>query len=77
MTGTGPPYPIHLRARIVALVRQGRSPEELAAVFGLSPATIRSWVAQADRSGGPCGGGPTTGERRGELGSEGSAPVQP
>lgn len=51
MSRSEPPYPITLRARIVALVREGRSLEELAAEHGPSVETIRRWVEQADRSG--------------------------
>ena len=36
-----------IRARMVALVREGRTPEQLARHFDVSAETIRDWVSQA------------------------------
>lgn len=57
------PYPREFRERIVALVRSGRSPDELAKDFEPSAQTIRNWVAQADRDAGTRDDGLTTEER--------------
>jgi transposase len=57
------PYPPEFRKRIVALVRSGRTPEQVAKDFEPSPQTIRNWVAQADRDGGARNDGLTTQER--------------
>src|SRR5438105_1479579 len=57
------PYPPEFRQRIVALVRSGRSPDDLAKDFEPSAQTIRNWVAQADRDGGTRDDGLTTEER--------------
>jgi transposase len=57
------PYPPEFRERIVALVRSGRTPEQVAKDFEPSPQTIRNWVAQADRDGGTRSDGLTTEER--------------
>ena len=51
------------REQLVALVRAGRSPEELAKEFEPSAQSIRSWVAQADRDEGKRTDGLTTLER--------------
>lgn len=56
-------YPNELKKRLVALVRAGRTPEELAREFEPSAQGIRNWVAQADRDEGSRGDGLTTGER--------------
>jgi transposase len=58
-----PPYPHEFRAQIVALVRAGRSPEELAEEFEPSGQTIRNWVKQADLDEGRRSDGLTTDER--------------
>ncbi len=58
-----PAYPAEFRARIVELVRAGRTPEELAKEFEPSPQTIRNWIAQADRDSGKRSDGLTTEER--------------
>ena len=42
------PYPAEFRARMVELVKAGRTPEELAREFEPSAQTIINWVAQAD-----------------------------
>jgi transposase len=52
MPRTRPPYPAEFRARMVELVRGGRSPEALAKEFEPSAQSIRMWVAQADRDAG-------------------------
>ena len=49
MPQTHPPYPPEFRQQMVALVRAGRPPGELAKEFEPSGQTIRNWVAQADR----------------------------
>ena len=41
-------YPPELRREIVALVRSGRSPEELTREIEPSASAIRKWVKQAD-----------------------------
>lgn len=58
-----PPYPPEFRARIVELARAGQSPEELAKKFEPTAASIRKWVAQADRDAGTRSDGLTTEER--------------
>jgi transposase len=50
MPKTRPPYPPQLRARLIALVRSGRSPEELGRQFEPSAQMIRNWLKQADRT---------------------------
>lgn len=49
MPRTRPPYPSEFREQIIELVRAGRTPEELAEEYEPSSATIRNWVAQAER----------------------------
>jgi transposase len=49
MPRTRPPYPPEFREQIVALVRAGRTPEELAREYEPTEPTIRNWVAQAGR----------------------------
>jgi transposase len=46
------PYPAEYRQRLIDLVRQGRTPEELARQFEPSAPCIRNWVQQADRDAG-------------------------
>lgn len=58
------PYAAEFREQLVALVRAGRSPEELAQEFEPSAQSIRSWVAQADRDDGKRADGLTTQERK-------------
>ena len=48
MPKSRPAYPPEYRRKIVALVRAGRNPHELASEFECSAQTIRNWVAQAD-----------------------------
>jgi transposase len=58
------PYPPEFREQLIALVRAGRSPEELAKEFEPSAQSIRTWVAQADRDEGKRADGLTTLERK-------------
>jgi transposase len=46
MPTTRPPYPAEYRRKILALVRAGRNPHELAQQFECSAQSIRNWVAQ-------------------------------
>ena len=48
MPKSRPPYPAEFRARMVELVRSGRTPEELSREFEPTAQAIRNWVAQAD-----------------------------
>ena len=57
------PYPPEFRARLVELVRKGRTPEELGRQFEPSAQTIRNWLRQADRDDGRRTDGLTTEER--------------
>ena len=41
------PYPAAYRARILELIRNGRTPEELALEYEPTANTIRNWVKQA------------------------------
>jgi transposase len=59
-------YPLEFRQQMVALVRAGRPPEELAKEFEPSAQTIRNWVKQADLDAGRPSDGLTT-EEQGEL----------
>jgi len=52
MPKSRPPYPPEYRRKIVALVRAGRNPHELASEFECSAQTIRNWVAQAEADAG-------------------------
>jgi transposase len=63
MPKTRPPYHPEYRARLVELVRAGRSPEELAREFEPSAPTIRKWAQQADIDEGRRPDGVTTPER--------------
>ena len=47
MPKTRPPYPPEFRRQMVALVRAGRGPEELAREFEPSAQAIRTWVQQS------------------------------
>jgi transposase len=67
MPKSHPPYPPELRRRLVALVRGGRSPGELAQQFEPSEQCIRNWVKQAERDEGKRQDGLTTVEKE-ELG---------
>ena len=57
------PYAAEFRAQMVALVRSGRSPEELSREFEPSAESIRHWVRQADRDEGLRDDGLTSAER--------------
>lgn len=52
MSRTRPPYPPEFRQQIIDLVRNGRTPWELAKEFEPSAQTIMNWVAQAGRDAG-------------------------
>jgi transposase len=62
MPRTRKPYPPEFREQMVALVRAGRTPEELSREFEPSAQSISNWVAQADRDEGQRKDGLTTGE---------------
>src|SRR5438128_6981045 len=57
------PYPPEFRARLVELVRKGRTPEELGRQFEPSAQAIRNWVKQAALDAGQRTDGLTTEER--------------
>ena len=60
---TRPTYAPEFRRQMVELYRAGRTPVELAAEFGPTAQSIRTWVAQAERDGGKRTDGLTTSER--------------
>ena len=43
------PYPEEFKRKLIGLVGEGRTPEELARRFEPSAQAIRNWVAQAER----------------------------
>jgi transposase len=55
-------YPLEFRHNIIELARAGRSFDDLAVEFQLSPQTIRNWVKQADVNAGCRSDGLTTAE---------------
>ena len=57
------PYPEEFKKKLVALVREGRTPEELARQFEPTAQAIRNCVAQADRDEGRRQDGLTSTER--------------
>jgi transposase len=57
------PYPEEFKQKLIALVRRGRTPEELSREFEPSAQAIRNWVVQADRDEGARQDGLTTNER--------------
>ncbi len=57
------PYPAEFRARMVELVRAGRTPEELSREFELTAQSIWNWVRQAERDEGVRKDGLTSEER--------------
>ena len=59
----GKTYPEEFKKKLVGLVREGRSAESLSREFEPSAASIRNWVAQADRDEGRREDGLTTSER--------------
>ena len=63
MPKTRKPYPPEFREQLVALVRAGRTPEDLAREFEPTAQSISNWVAQADRDAGRRTDGLTTAER--------------
>jgi transposase len=62
--GSHGPYPAELRARLVELVRSGRTAEELARQYEPTAQAIRNWVVQADRDAKRRSDGLTTDERQ-------------
>ena len=63
MPKTRKPYPPEFREQMVALVRSGRTPEELSREFEPTAQSIINWVAQADRDEGKRKDGLTSAER--------------
>ena len=63
MPRTRNPYPADFREQVVALVRTGRSAEDLAREFEPCAATIHGWIKQADRDGGRRADGLSSEER--------------
>ena len=63
MPRSRPPYAPEFREQMVALVRAGRTPEELSREFEPSAQTIRNWAKQADLDAGVRADGLTTDER--------------
>ena len=63
MPRTRKPYPPEFREQMVALVRAGRTPEELSREFEPSAQSISNWVAQAGRDEGKRKDGVTSVER--------------
>ncbi len=63
MPKSRPPYPAEFRARMVELVRSGRTPEELSREFEPTAQSIWNWVRQAERDQGVRTDGPTTDEK--------------
>jgi transposase len=46
------PYPEEFKKKLIGLVREGRTPEELSRQFEPSAQAIRNWVAQSERDDG-------------------------
>ncbi len=63
MPKTRKPCPPEFREQLVALVRAGRTPEDLAREFEPTAQSISNWVAQSDRDAGRRTDGLTTVER--------------
>lgn len=63
MPRTRPPYPPEFRQQMLELVRNGRTPWDLAREFEPSAQTIMNWVVQAERDNGVRDDGPTSTER--------------
>jgi transposase-like protein len=64
MPKSKPPYPADFRARIVELVRSGRTVRSVAREFKVTDTTIRSWVRQGDLDTGRRNDGLTTEEKQ-------------
>ena len=64
MAKTRVPYPPEFRRQMVALVRAGRTPEELGEEFEPTAQSIRNWVAQSERNADRGDGGPDDGGAR-------------
>jgi transposase len=56
-------YPEEFKRKLIALVRQGHTPEELGRQYEPSAQAIRNWVAQAERDEGRRPDGLSTTER--------------
>lgn len=56
-------YSKEFKEQMIALVRAGRTPEELGREFEPTAQAIRNWVKRADRNEGKSGDGLTTSER--------------
>ena len=56
-------FPEEFKRKMVALVREGRSPEKLGREFECSGGAIRKWLTQVDRDEGRREDGLTTNER--------------
>ena len=63
MPKSRPPYPAEFRARMIELVRAGRTPEELSREFEPTAQSIWNWVRQAERDHGVRLDGLTTDEK--------------
>lgn len=63
MPKSRPPYSAEFRARMIELVRAGRSPEELSREFEPTAQSIWNWVRQAERDQGVRQEGLTTDEK--------------
>lgn len=63
MPRSHPPYPDEFRRKMIALVRAGRSPQQLAREFEPSAQAISNWVKQADLDQGHRDDGLTSTER--------------
>lgn len=63
MPKTRPAYPPQFRQEAIELLRQGRSPGELAARLGVSQQTLRNWRRQDQLDHGERQDGITTDER--------------
>lgn len=63
MPKTRPPYSPEFRQKMIALVRAGRTPEELEKEFEPTAQSIRNWVHQDDLDAGQRSDGPTTDEK--------------
>ncbi len=63
MPKSRPPYAAEFRARMVELVRSGRTPEDLSREFEPTAQSIWNWVRQAERDLGVRQDGLTTDEK--------------